>query len=186
MTALGKAPRHRSSPILTAAGKEKLRPRLPASPMADGPEPAGCRGWQAAPAPKPAQRGWNRRCSDSGGQTQLGHRVSPAPTILPARGSRHGTVPQTQSSPRRPNSITGKPRGCRATAAWQEREHNSSVGHYPGQPLAGSCALPAAIHTPLAAQTSLQVVRMTTYFFLLWATPSNISALSFHLRCKPD
>lgn len=118
MTALSerpRQPRHRSSPGPAAVGTETLRPRLPASPMAERHDSAGVGKWHQRQ--NQGDVGWSRRCSDCRGQNQLGHRVSLAPTTLPAQGSQQGTSPQTRGSPRHPDGVAGKP-GCRDAAAW--------------------------------------------------------------------
>lgn len=121
--------------------------------------------------------GGSRRRSNCGGQIQLGHGVAPAPTTLPAQGSRPGTSSQTGGSPDHPDGIAGKP-GRRNTAARQERAQAAAftpvrVQRWHGSPGAVPSRWPCPPGQCSRSSPSTNVSPSCSYDSLRFPSPGN-------------
>lgn len=155
VTARSKRPRHRSSPIPAAAGRETLRPRLPTSR------------WQTDTRPASVGAGTSAKTSTTwagaGGEATGGGcdtgRPQPPPPFWYGEAEK-GTSNQTWDSPRHSNSVTGKP-GVRGLTAWLERVQADAFTPVQARRWRRSpCPVPSSrrallsVHAPLPAHVS--------------------------------
>lgn len=155
MTAPSEGPGTAPAPSPRQLAARRFAPGSPPARWQMDRRPPGVRAGKRHQHQNQRDVGWSRRCSDCGGQTQLGHNVSPAPLSLSAQGSQQGASSLKWGSLRHPKSSVGTLGGCGDAAAWQELVHAAAAfrpcGHnggpaHPGTSLslAGARALPAS------------------------------------------